>query len=71
MDYVCAKRLSVNVESGLIYSLTKDIIDASIYDASLFNYMPEKDVYIIEDEDVNEEEFLSCTVVKYNIYLEH
>ena len=41
MDYVCAKRLSVNVESGLIYSLTKDIIDVSIYDTILINYMPE------------------------------
>ena len=71
MDYVCAKRLSVNVESGLIYSLTKDIIDASIYDTSLFNYMPDIDVYIIEDEEVNEEEFVPCTVVKYNIYLDY
>ena len=49
---------------------TKDIIDASIYDTSLFSYMPDIDVYMIEDE-VNEEEFIPCTVEKYNIHLEN
>ena len=71
MDYVCRKRLPLHIEYRLIYSLTKDIIDASIYDTSLFNYMPDIDVYKIEDEEVNEEEFFPCTVEKYNIHLEN
>ena len=71
MDYVNRKRLPLHIEYGLIYSLTKDIIDASIYDTSLFNYMPDIDVYMIEDEEVNEEEFVPCTVEKYNIHLEN
>ena len=29
--------------------------------------MPDIDVCIIEDEEVNEEEFVPCTVEKYNI----
>ena len=32
IDYVCRKRLPLHIEYRLIYSLTKDIIDASIYD---------------------------------------
>ena len=71
MDYVCRKRLPLHIEYRLIYSLTKDIIDACIYDTSLFNYMPDIDVYKIEDEEVNEEEFVLCTVEKYNIHLEN
>ena len=71
MYYVCRKRLPLHIEYRLIYSLTKDIIDASIYDTSLFNYMPDIDVYKIEDEEVNEEEFVPCTVEKYNIHLEN
>ena len=55
MDYVCRKRLPLHIECRLISSLTKDIIDASIYDTSLFNYMPDIDVYKIEDEEVNEQ----------------
>ena len=43
------------------YSLTKDIIDASIYDTSLFNYMADINLFITEDEEVNEEEFVPCT----------
>ena len=31
--------------------------------------MPDIDVYIIEDEEVNEEEFVPCTVARYNIHL--
>ena len=30
--------------------------------------MPDIDVYMIEDEEVNEEEFVPCTVEKYNIH---
>ena len=71
MDYVCRQRLPLHIKYRLIYSLTKDIIDASIYDTSLFNYMPDIDVYKIEDEEVNEEEFVPCTVEKYNIHLEN
>ena len=71
MDYVCKQRLPLHIEYRLIYSLTKDIIDASIYDTSLFNYTPNVDVYKIEDEEVNEEEFVPCTVEKYNIHLEN
>ena len=71
MDYVCRQRLQLHIEYRLIYSLTKDIIDASIYDTSLFNYMADIDVYKIEDEEVNEEEFVPCTLEKYNIYLEN
>ena len=41
------------IKYRLIYSLTKDIIDASIYDTSLFNSMPDIDVHKIEDEEVN------------------
>ena len=67
MDYVCSKRLPIHIEYRLIYSLTKDIIDASIYGTSLFNYMPDIGVYMIEDEEVNEEKFVTCTVEKYNI----
>ena len=70
MDYVCRKRLPLHIEYRLIYSLTKDIIDASIYDTSLFNYMPDIDVYKIEDEEVNEE-FVPSTVERYNIHLEN
>ena len=33
--------------------------------------MPNIDVYMIEDEDVNEEEFVPCTVEKYDIHLEN
>ena len=66
MDHVYRKRLPLHIEYRLIYSLTKDFIDASIYDTSLFNYMPDIDVYMIEDEEVNEEEFVSCTIEKYN-----
>ena len=55
------KRLPLHIEYRLIYSLTKDIIDASIYDTSLFNYMLDIDVYKIEDEEVKEEEFVPCT----------
>ena len=62
MDYVCRQRLPLHIEYRLIYSLTKDIIDASIYDTSLFNHMADIDVYIIEDEEVNEEEFVPCTL---------
>ena len=62
MDYVCRQRLQLHIEYRLIYSLTKDIIDASIYDRSLFNYMADIDVYKIEDEEVNEEEFVPCTL---------
>ena len=58
MDYVCRKRLPLHIEYRLIYSLTKDIIDASIYDTSLLNYVPDIDVYKTEDEEVNEEEFV-------------
>ena len=71
MDYVCRQRLQFHIEYRLIYSLTKDIIDASIYDTSLFNYMADTDVFITEDEEVNEEEFVPCTLEKYNIYLEN
>ena len=71
MDYVCRKRLPLHIEYRLIYSLTTDIIDASIYDTSLFNYMPDIDVYMIEDEEVKEEEFVPCTVEKYNKRLEN
>ena len=71
MDYVCRKRLPLHIEYRLIYSLTKDIVNASIYDTSLFNYMPDINVYMIGDEEVNEEEFVTCTVVKYNIHLEN
>ena len=39
MEYVCRQRLQLHIEYRLIYSLTKDIIDASIYDTSLFNYV--------------------------------
>ena len=55
MDYVCRKRSPLHIEYRLIYiySLTKDIIDASIYDISLFNYMPDIDIYKTEDEEVN------------------
>ena len=68
---MCAKkRLPLQIEYRLIYSLTKDIIDVSIYETSLFNYMPDIDVYMIEDE-VNEEEFVPCAVEKYNIHLEN
>ena len=35
MDYVCRERLPLHIEYRLIYSLTKDIIDVSIYDTSL------------------------------------
>ena len=66
MDYVCRQRLPLHIEYRLIYSLTKDIIDAS-----LFNYIADIDVYIIEDEEVNEEEFVPCTLEKYNIYLQN
>ena len=62
MDNVCRKRLPLDIEYRLIYSLTKDIIDASIYDTSLFNNISDIDVYKIEDEEVNEEEFVPCTV---------
>ena len=71
MDYVCRQRLLLHIEYRLVYSLTKDIIDASIYDTSLFNYMADIDVFIMEDEEVNEEEFVPCTLEKYNIYLEN
>ena len=71
MDYVCRQRFPLHIEYRLIYSLTKDIIDASIYDTSLFNYMADIDVYIIEDEEVNEEEFVPCTLKKYNMYLKN
>ena len=54
MVYVCRQRLSLHIEYRLIYSLTKDIIDASICDTSLFNYMADIDVYKIEYEKVNE-----------------
>ena len=67
MDYVCRQRLQCHIEYRLIYSLTKDIIDASIYDTSHFNYMADIDVYKIEDE----EEFVPFTLEKYNIYLEN
>ena len=64
--------LKITTEYRLIYSPTKDIIGASIYDTSLFNYMANIDVFIIEDEEVNEEEFVPCTLDrKYNIYLEN
>ena len=66
MDYVCRGRLPLHIEYRLIYSLTMDIIDASIYDTSLFNYMPDIDVYKIENEEVNEKVFVPCTVEKYN-----
>ena len=33
--------------------------------------MPDVDVYLIEDEDVNKEELFPCSVEKYNIYLEN
>ena len=69
MDHVCRQRLQLHIEYRLIYSLTKDIIDVSIYDTSLFNYMADIDVYKIEDEEVNEEEFVPCTLEKYNIYV--
>ena len=59
------------IKYRLIYSLTKDIIDASICDTNLFNYMPDIDVYKIENEDVNEKEFVPCRVEKYNIHLEN
>ena len=59
------------IETKLIYYLTRDIISANIYDTSLFNYMPDVDVYLIEDEDVNKEELFPCSVEKYNIYLEN
>ena len=71
LKYVCRKRLPSIIETKLIYYLKKDIISASIYDTSLFKYMPDIDVYIIEDEGVNEEEFVPCTVAKYNIDLEN
>ena len=70
MDYVYRQRLPLHIEYRLRYSLTKDIINASPYDTSLFNYMADINVCIIEDEEVNEEEFLPCTLEKYNIYLE-
>ena len=31
--------------------------------------MPDVDVFIIEDEEVNEEEFVPCTLENYNIFL--
>ena len=68
MDYICRQRLPLHIKYRLIYSLTKDIIDASIYDTSLFNHMAYIDVFIIENEEVNEEEFVPCTVEKYNIH---
>ena len=71
MDYICRQRLPLHIEYRLIHSLTNDIIDASIYDTSLFNYMPDIDIYKIEDEEVNEEEFVPCTVEKCNIHLEN
>ena len=49
MDKICRQRFPIHTEYKLIYYLTKDIIDASIYDTSLFNYMPDIDVFIIED----------------------
>ena len=64
-------KITLHIEYRLIYSLTKDIIDASINDPNLFNYMADIDVLIIEDEEVNEEEFVSCTLEKYNVYLEN
>ena len=66
-----AEKITIHIEYRLIYCLTKDIIDASLYDTSLFKYMPVIDVYIIQDEEVNEEEFVPCTVEKYNIHLEN
>ena len=51
--------------------MTRNIISASIYDTSLFNHMPDVDIYLIEDEDVNKEELFPCSVEKYNIYLEN
>ena len=33
--------------------------------------MPDKDVYKIEDEEVKKEEFVPCTLEKYNIHLEN
>ena len=71
MDYVCRQTLQFHIEYRLIYSLTKDIIDASIYDTCLFNYMADIDVYKIEYEEVNEEEFVPCTLENYNIYVEN
>ena len=71
MDKICRQRFPIHTEYKLIYYLTKDIIDASIYDTSLFNYMPDIDVFIIEDEEVNEEEFVPCTLENYNIFLEN
>ena len=62
MDNVSRQRLPFHIEYRLIYALTKDIINASIYDTSLFNYMADIDVFIIEDEEVNEEEFVPCTL---------
>ena len=69
MDYVCRQRLQLHIEYRLIYSLIKDNIDASIYDTSLFNYMADIDIYKIEDEEVNEEEFVPCTLENI-IYIE-
>ena len=71
MDKICRQRFPIHTEYKLIYYLTKDIIDASIYDTSLFNYMPDIGVFIIEDEEVNEEEFVPCTLENYNIFLEN
>ena len=33
--------------------------------------MADIDIFIMEDEEVNEEEFVPCTLEKYNIYLEN
>ena len=70
--------VTIEMKELLIYSLNKDLLlyntnnqHVLIYDTSLFNCMPDIDFYIIEDEEVNEEEFVPCAVVKYNIYLEH
>ena len=74
LKYVSRRNLPSITEKKLIYYLTKDIISVSIYDTSVFNCIPDVDVYLIEDdedEDVNKDEFLSCSVEKYEIHLEN